>query len=109
MSVKKVLLDAAEHIKTYGWCQGDLRLKPAGGVYTEKYQACALGALFYATGMYSHGYVDIKEYDLTAGYFVKFIHNKYAGQGIVEWNYSPDTTKEDVIAAFELAAENCTI
>lgn len=83
--VQQVLLDAAESIEKYGWCQG------RGGVNGGP--RCALGALVHAAN---------NERSLYAGALLGL--TRIIGSGVVYWNDAPERTKAEVIAALRAAA-----
>lgn len=77
---EKVLLQAADHIEEYGWCQNDL-WKPDG--------ICAGYAISLVRQSDSHDKA-IKELE------------RRIGRHVVEWNDDPHQTKENVLATMRM-------
>jgi len=82
-AVQQSCLEAAEYIRTYGWCQGTFQ--------NQQGRVCILGAVRgTATAVPYNNY---------------YIHLSKALQNPVSWNDTPSRTVEEVIAALEAAAE----
>lgn len=102
ISVKQILLDAAERLETHGWTQGVSQDKDG--------RCCAVGAI---------SAVIYKNYDNFLGYTTnpkhhtaiiqevfKPIHAILGEYMIIPWNDTPGRTADEVIAMIRKAAES---
>lgn len=92
MTVKEVLLKAAEIIEERGWCQGSYN--------KETGEVCAKGGLRKAVGW---------PHQDGEGYYgaLDALYTLIGAGTILSWNDTPGRTKSDVITALRQAAEAC--
>lgn len=104
--MKEYFAKAAEHIKTYGWCQGKMFDMSIG----NKHPACLIGSLYYVVGggpyvfHSDHTIIIVNGLELKLDEMVSNMLSRPRSSAM-EWNDAAGRTKEEVISLLEAAAK----